>query len=133
MKSAVEVLAAALAKHRYLLGGGGMHDICTANGCDWTGFDADDHRFHVAEAALAALGEAGVAVTQLPEPVRCRVYPVVIDGETEFVTVPAYDGSGEDDDIHVSGICGLSIVEAKAFAAALLAAARAAENGADHG
>ena len=76
------------------------------------------------EHQVEAVAAAGLAVIQLPEPLRRSVWPVVIDGETETVAL-----TPDDDDIHISGIAGLSLPEARYLAAALLAAAAAAEEG----
>lgn len=74
---------------------------------------------------LDALRAAGYAVVKLPQPLSKAMWPVVMSGETEVVAVPSNGING--DPIGVSGIGGLSAPEARALAAALLAAADASE------
>ena len=78
--------------------------------------------------ALEFLGKRDdVVAVQLPEPLRERVWPVVIGGETEAVWVcPERD---VEYPIVVSGACSVDATEARNLAAALLAAAAKAEAG----
>ncbi|MFL0172437.1 hypothetical protein [Mycobacterium sp. SMC-13] len=71
--------------------------------------------------ALELIGRrSDVVAVQLPEPLRERIWPIVIGGETETVWL---NPAANEDLIVVSGTCTLDATEARNLAAALLAAA----------
>jgi uncharacterized protein (DUF779 family) len=85
--------------------------------------DADSHADHLADVLLSL---PGIAIVELPAPYHdedtYQAWRFFEHGEDEYVTWPACV-SGEGADISISGMGGYSGSEARALAAALLAAA----------
>ncbi|MCT7361207.1 hypothetical protein [Mycolicibacterium llatzerense] len=83
------------------------------------GFEIGQH--DPLDAALDLVGRrTDIVAVQLPEPLRERIWPIVIGGETETVWL---NPAANEDLIVVSGTCTLDATEARNLAAALLAAA----------
>lgn len=115
-----EKLAAIAARHQYAPDG--RKCACEFSCAELLDYPVSPWHRHFADAILAA---PGIAVVALPEP-RGDYWPALIGGEPESVYLT---DDGDENVVVVSGCLRVYADEARALAAALIAAADKAEEG----